>query len=213
MQIQAAFGDLPLAELGLLGLRIYLQIPDFRDRCPLCGGADCAVRHGLYYRPVVETDGSVIERFPIPRFRCRHRGRRQPEAATFSVLPAALVPRQRFSLPLMLLILDLVRRRTSTPEVLDRLAAIDRGSRGALLVEETTIHRVLVRFARAYLGLGEEAIHVMHLRPDPGGTRGRALALAEILVAGRDPPDGSLAPVLRFHRRFFPHMLLDVHTH
>ena len=70
MQIQDSFGGLTLAELGSLGLGIYLRIPDFKKACPLCGGAGCAVRHGLYYRLVVDLEGLVIERFPIPRFRC-----------------------------------------------------------------------------------------------------------------------------------------------
>jgi hypothetical protein len=148
MQIQDAFGDLTLTELGRLGLRIYLKVSDFKDGCPLCGGAGCAVRHGLYYRRVVDLEGSVIERFPIPRFRCRHRGRHRGKGATFSVLPSALVPRRRFSLPLMLLILDLARRRLSIPEVLDRLAESDRGPCGALLLEAATVYRVLALFIR-----------------------------------------------------------------
>jgi hypothetical protein len=147
MQIQDAFGGLTLAELGSLGLGIYLKIPDYKEACPLCGGAGCAVRHGLYYRLVVDLEGLVIERFPIPRFRCRRRGK----AATFSVLPSALVPRRRFSLPLMFLILDLHRRRWSMRRILDHLAASDRGSRGALLVEAIAIYRVLAIVPRVRL--------------------------------------------------------------
>jgi hypothetical protein len=147
MQIQDAFGGLTLAELGPLGLNIYLKIPDFKRACPLCGGADCAVRHGLYYRLVVDLEGLVIERFPIPRFRCRRPGK----AVTFSVLPSALVPRRRFSLPLMRLILDLIRQRLSISKVLDHLAESDLGPREALLVEATTIYRVLAVLPRAPL--------------------------------------------------------------
>jgi hypothetical protein len=144
MQVQDAFGGLTLAELGSLGLGIYLKIPDFKSACPLCGGVGCAVRHGLYYRRVIDLEGLVIERFPIPRFRCRRCGK----AATFSVLPSALVPRRRFSLPLMLLILDLHRRRWSMPRILDYLAASDRGPHGVLLVEAITIYRVLAILRR-----------------------------------------------------------------
>ena len=35
--------------LSGMGLGVYELIPDYRDRCPLCSGADCAVRHGLYF--------------------------------------------------------------------------------------------------------------------------------------------------------------------
>ena len=145
MQIHDAFGGLTLSELGSLGLGIYLKIPDFKAACPLCGGAGCAVRHGLYHRLVVDLEGLVIERFPIPRFRCRGK------AATFSVLPSALVPRRRFSLPLMLLILDLRRRRWSMPKILDHLAASDHGPQEALLVEALAIHRVLAIMPRVRL--------------------------------------------------------------
>jgi hypothetical protein len=144
MQIQDAFGHLTLTELGSLGLGIYLKIPDFKKACPLCGSAGCAVRNGLYYRRVIDLEGLVIERFPIPRFRCRCRGKR----ATFSVLPSALVPRRRFSLPLMLLILDLNRRHWSMSKILDHLAASDHGPCGALLVEAVTIYRVLAILPR-----------------------------------------------------------------
>ena len=147
MQIQDAFGGLTLAELGSLRLGIYLKISDYKAACPLCGGAGCVVRHGLYYRLVVDLEGLVIERFPIPRFRCRCRGK----AVTFSVLPSALVPRRRFSLSLMLLILDLHRRRWSMRRILDHLAASDHGSRGPLLVEAVAIYRVLAILPRVRL--------------------------------------------------------------
>lgn len=212
MQIQTSFGDLPLAEVARSGLRIYLLLPDFKNTCPLCDGANCAVRHGLYHRTVVDVDGSEIERFPIARFRCRRLGRRQPAAVTFSVLPTALVPRRRFSLPLMLLILELVRRQASIPMVLDRLAVTDSEARGALLVEEAAVYRVIALFARAYLHLGKKTSHGMQPGSGPGGSRARALALAGMIVEDRGPPDGAFTTVLRFHRRFFPRMLLDVHT-
>ena len=63
------------------------MIPDYRSRCPLCGGKECAVRHGLYFRKVVGRDGELWERFPVPRFLCRRRGPGKPTAVTFSVLP------------------------------------------------------------------------------------------------------------------------------
>lgn len=182
MQITAAFGGMPLAELARLGLRIYLQVPDFRDRCPLCAGAGCSVRHGLYLRRVVDDDGSVIERFPIPRFRCRRRGRCPPlRWRTFSLLPAALVPRRRFSLSLMLFILNLLRDGASVPQVLDQLAAPD-GSRRALLLEETAIYRLLALFACLYdAHLAPEPARRSHQGRDRGATRRRALAVAEVI--------------------------------
>jgi hypothetical protein len=203
MQIQAAFAEVRLADLGRLGTKVYDLIPSFRDRCPLCRGTSCAVRHGVYYRRVVDVDGRLVKRLPVPRFRCRRRGSFEPAHRTFSVLPASAVSRRRFSLPLMLRIVDLVRRWRSIPQVLDDLAT---AGEQALVLEEVTIFRVLFFFASIFLGLGEEEGRMLGLGADPGTTRGRALALAGSLAGGPVPS------VLTFHRQFCPRLLLAVHT-
>lgn len=85
----------------------------------------------------------MIGRFPVPRFRCQRRGPTRPRGSTFSVLPAALVPRRQLSRALMLQVRDLVRLSGSVAEVLDALAATERGTGGALVLEATTVYRVL----------------------------------------------------------------------
>lgn len=146
MQIQESFGDLPASALAGLDLGVYRLIPDYRDCCPLCGGAGCAVRHGLYFRDAVGVDGS-LERLPIPRFRCRRRGPHKSGPRTFSVLPSCLVPRRRYSLQLIQRILDLVATMPSIAAVLDELATWDRSAAGRLLIDGAAVYRLLRRFA------------------------------------------------------------------
>lgn len=146
MQIQEDFGGLPAKALSRLKLEIYLLIPDYRDRCPLCRGAGCAVRHGLYFRDAVDVDGSV-DRLPIPRFRCQRRGPLKSGPRTFSVLPSSLVPRRRYCRRLMLRILDLVATRPSIEAVLDEMATWDDSASGLLLVDGAAVYRLLRLFA------------------------------------------------------------------
>jgi hypothetical protein len=143
VQIYDSFNGVLLPAIARLGLGVYGLIPDFKGRCPVCRGAGCAVRHGLYYRFVVDLEGVVLTHFPVPRFRCRRRGPSSPGDRTFSVLPVALVPRRRFSLPLMLQIVNLRRSGRSIGGMLDDLAQSDRGAAGALLIEEVAVYRVL----------------------------------------------------------------------
>ena len=191
MQILDSFGGRSLKALSRLGLEIYNLIPDYRAACRLCGGAGCAVRHGLYHRRVVDVDGTELAKFPIPRFRCRSRGPRRPTAATFSVLPDRLVPRRRLSLPLMLLILELVRVRRTVPAVLDQLALRDPTGDGALLLDETAVHRIVSLFARSYSRLALSLSHRgLAVAPRPGGVRQRALAFAMLLTEGTEARSG-----------------------
>ena len=63
LQLQGDFNGAPLSRLATLGLKVYEWVPDFRRRCPLCAGAGCAVRQGLYFRRVVDGEGAVYERY------------------------------------------------------------------------------------------------------------------------------------------------------
>ena len=45
------------------------NIYHFRDRCPLCGGKDCAQFIGFYYRKAVDEDGRYYPDFPSALYR------------------------------------------------------------------------------------------------------------------------------------------------
>ena len=138
-----------MSSLAGMGLGVYELIPDFQDSCPLCEGAACAVRHGLYFRGAVDVGGAVHERFPVPRFLCRATGPQRPQAKTFSVLAADLVPRRRFSLPLMLWLLGLVLQGgQSVGQALDGLAEACQASSSPLYPDEAA--RLIDLFCRAF---------------------------------------------------------------
>ena len=137
-----------MSSLSSLGLGLYELLPDYRDRCPLCRGSNCAVRNGLYFRCLVDVEGQTYQRFPVARFRCRRRGPDQARDVTFSVLPAGVVARRRFSLGLMSRMVEVVvGGKRTLRRALDEVAAA--GSRGeeALLLEELTLYRVLLLFS------------------------------------------------------------------
>ncbi len=192
-----------------MGLGLYELLPDYRDRCPLCRGSDCAVRHGLYFRRLVDVDGRTYERFPVARFRCRRRGPDQPRDVTFSVLPAQVVPRRRFSLGLMSWMVEVVvNGKRGLRQALDEVAAA--GSRGeeALLLEELTLYHILLLFAGVYARLLSFPVAQVELPGAVQGVRRQAQQTAALLAA---QPRGSPPElVIGFHRRYFPHLLFDL---
>lgn len=194
-----------LSELAGLGLEIYHRIPDYRDRCPLCQGKDCAVRHGLYRRRVVDVDGLLVEDFPVPRFRCRRRGPKAAPAVTFSVLPADLVTRRLCSLPFMLWVLELfLVADRSMSKVLDAITASFFGGALPWLAEAATVYRMVRLFSYVATRLERSAWPGLGLRP-AAEPRTRALKLVRMLKASsRASP-----PVLAFHVRYFPRLLFE----
>jgi hypothetical protein len=200
-----------LSSLSRLGLGLYELLPDYRDCCPVCSGRDCAVRHGLYYRGLVDVDGQVYERFPVVRFRCLRRGPKQARDVTFSVLPAAVVPRRRLSLELMQWLVGRVTEGgRAISRVLDEAARLGGDSRPPLLLEEVTIQRLLVLFAALYGRLLSFPVPGVPLGSGLETVREQARAAARVLashVRCRGSPDGL---VMAFHRTYFPFLLADL---
>lgn len=218
IQIQSDYGGRPLEDIAAAGLGVFDMVPDYRRRCPACGGARCAVRHGTYTRRVVSR-GTIHEKFPVPRFRCRKRGPRPSSAATFSVLPEQLLPRKQPSLSLAVWMMGrLVVEAVSLSKLLDELADAFHRCPEPWLPEVSTIYRLLRLFARARRRLdpllqGSSAAPVggtLSGSPPgaPEGTaRHRAFELLQILADQRGPPI-----VGRYHREFFPRLLFGIHS-
>ena len=79
-------------------------IPDFSDKCPICGSAGCATYHGYYIRIVIcPLTGFSVTDFPILRFLCHNKGVRKCDHVTFSLLPVELVPFRQLTLKFMVL--------------------------------------------------------------------------------------------------------------
>jgi hypothetical protein len=80
-------------------------IPDFSEKCLICGGADCARYHGNYKRTIIcPLTGFAAPDFPILRFLCHGKGENPTcDHITFSLLPLELVPFRELTLNFMLL--------------------------------------------------------------------------------------------------------------
>lgn len=70
------------------------EFPDFSDECPICGGKECAVRHGFYGRWGYSLKDRKLLYIPVPRYLCRKKGKSPPKSRhrTFSLLPSSLIP-------------------------------------------------------------------------------------------------------------------------
>lgn len=78
-------------------------IPDFSDKCPICGGIDCATFLGYYIRiAICPLTGFSVPDLPILRYLCHDKGKaRVCDHITFSLLPDELVPFRQLSLDFM----------------------------------------------------------------------------------------------------------------
>jgi len=81
--------------------------PDVTERCPLCGGYNCAKFIRYYHRGVIDEEGTYYKAFPISRFLCRRRGNPIVKHRTFSLLPYQLVPYTKYSIPFIIKTLKL----------------------------------------------------------------------------------------------------------
>lgn len=164
--------------------------------CAAAGGAPRA--WGVYWRTVVDSDG-VDWRIPVPRFICRGRGPKGGAGKTFSVLPAKVVPRRRWSLPLALKAAELC-------EVSLR-AALGFLSELGIIVEGRYLRRWL-----AVLGIACERLR-QHPLPgvqiETGGRRrDQALELVRVCrdwqTSGSSPPE---ALVMAWQERYLVPLL------
>ena len=80
-------------------------IPDFSDRCLICGAKDCAVYHGKYERAAIcPLTGFKALDLTVLRFLCNDKGPKDKcDHRTFSLLPLVLVPYRQLTLKFMIL--------------------------------------------------------------------------------------------------------------
>ncbi len=101
-------------------------IPDFSDKCPICGGIDCATFLGYYIRIAIcpLTGFSVLD-LPVLRYLCHDKGDvKVCDHITFSLLPHVLVPFRQLSLNFMVKAIWLkVSRDLSLTRVMDVIEA------------------------------------------------------------------------------------------
>ena len=79
------------------------MIPDFSDKCPICGGVDCATFLGYYTRSAIcPITGFCVPDLAILRYLCHDKGDAKVcDHITFSLLPHQLVPFRQLTLDFM----------------------------------------------------------------------------------------------------------------
>ena len=100
------------------------KIPDFSDKCLICGDADCAKYHGNYERRAIcPQTGFDIPDLPVGRFLCNDKGlRKKCDHRTFSLLPLVLVPYRQLTLRFMILAVWLrFRKKLSLFDAMDAI--------------------------------------------------------------------------------------------
>ncbi len=93
IQIKYLLG-IPISEYKRKILTGDFDLPDFSDKCPICGAEGCAVFHGFYYRNMENAiRKELVLDVPIARFECHRAYPVLPGShRTFSLLPDSLIP-------------------------------------------------------------------------------------------------------------------------
>jgi hypothetical protein len=155
------------------------KIPDFSDKCLICGVADCATYHGNYERRAIcPQTGFDVPDLPVPRFLCNDKGmRKNCEHVTFSLLPLVLVPYRQLTLKFMILALWL--RLSNKLSLFDAMDAIEEAlvnfeediagflSIAAQLEWEKMIRAGFCRFAVSNMS-NQEQVSIMKKAPEKG---------------------------------------------
>jgi hypothetical protein len=155
------------------------EIPDFSDKCLICGGADCAKYHGNYERRAIcPQTGFDVPDLPVGRFLCNAKGvRKNCEHVTFSLLPLVLVPYRQ--LPLKFTILALWLRLSNKLSLFDAMDAIEQElvnfeqdiagfvSIAAQLEWEKMIRAGFYRFVESNMS-NQQQVSVMKKAPEKG---------------------------------------------
>ena len=140
---------------------------------------------GVYQRGVVDGEGRELW-IAVPRFLCRGLGPRPARSTTFSVLPAEVIPRRRWSLGWMLKVA--LWCSESLVEALLRL------SEAGMVVEARQLSRVLKVLGIVCERLHQHPVEGVHVEPS-GWRVQQALELVAGISRwqreGRGPP-GSL---------------------
>ncbi len=128
------------------------DFPDYRTCCPLCGGENCAVRIGFYYRKKVIVDNKIYENVPIARWLCQRKGSRIAQHQTFSLLPSPLIPYHRHGLNV---IVDTVNFHHHNGTIFEQTKSFisSNGVDTDISLENNQIHDFMKIFSQALLKL------------------------------------------------------------
>jgi len=153
MQIQHDFNGVSLSRLAeLTPSQVYELLPTFRGECPCCGGKECAEHLAVYWRTVTVWDGSEAEflKIPVVRFLCNNLGPRSAASATFSVLPADVLPRRRWTLSMLTQVSRWAQKSAK--------AAMDKLSEVGITIESRSLSRMTSLLRAVYERLRSQPV-------------------------------------------------------
>lgn len=83
--------------------------PNFNKKCPICGGKDCCVRIGFYYRYIYDSESHKLLYIPVARYLCRRKNKNfknKKAHKTFSLLPSTIIPYHKYDIPAAIFIAE-----------------------------------------------------------------------------------------------------------
>lgn len=96
------------------------KYPDFKKKCPICHGRNCAVRHGFYFRLIIDLKKRYFFFIRIIRYKCRRvqKPKNGLKDRTFSLLPHELIPYISLTIDsLMMIVENKLVTNNSTKEI------------------------------------------------------------------------------------------------
>ena len=121
------------------------EFPDFKEKCPICHGENCAVRHGFYSRLIIDIKKGYFFFILIIRYKCRRvlKPKNGLKDKTFSLLPHELIPYFSFTIEsLMIIILNTLVKLKSTKEIQNLL--------DVSLIDEDRLYNIDSRHIKNY---------------------------------------------------------------
>lgn len=102
------------------------ELPDFSEKCPICGAANCAVYLGFYTRCVESPEETFsVSDFPVIRVLCRGLGKKKCDDKTASYLPYQLIPYRQMTIFFIILTIFLkLQRNLSAIKTLETLESL-----------------------------------------------------------------------------------------
>ncbi|RKX83589.1 MAG: hypothetical protein DRP58_08510 [Spirochaetes bacterium] len=96
-------------------LREEWGFPSFSSECPICGGSNCCVRIGYYYRYVLSLEEEILLLIPIARYLCKRKNKPKIEDKTFSLLPDCLIPYMQPTIDTLMQVIGnkLIKKKTN----------------------------------------------------------------------------------------------------
>jgi hypothetical protein len=129
------------------------DFPEYSEQCPLCGGKDCAVRIGFYFRKQVVFKFKIYKNVPIARWLCRKKGHLKTKQRTFSLLPSVVIPYHSHDLNLILETVKHKRQQQGATFEHIKSFISDRGIKTDIALENNQIHDFLQIFTSAFAKL------------------------------------------------------------